>query len=217
MRRLPIGATIVVALAIVLMIGLGVWQLQRREQKLALLDRYAANQHLPPIAMPLVPTDAVLFRQASAMCLQPTAWHREAGRAADGSSGWRAIAQCRAPAGGRTGAEGPGFAVQMGVGADALHTPAWAGGRVSGYITHAPQHRALVEGLFSRAPQELMLVADAPLPGLKPNPPANLDDVPNNHLAYAVQWFLFAGIAAIIYAVALWRRRHPVAVSPERG
>jgi surfeit locus 1 family protein len=30
--------------------------------------------------------------------------------------------------------------------------------------------------------------------------------VPNNHLAYAVQWFLFAGVAAVIYALALRRR-----------
>lgn len=224
--RLPIGATIVVALAVAAMIALGVWQLQRREQKLALLQLYAANQHLPAIAMPAFPDDAVLFRHATAMCLQPTAWSREAGRAADGSSGWRAVAQCRAPARGGTSAEGSGFAVQMGVGGDALHNPVWAGGPVSGYITHAPQHRALIAGAFSRAPQELMLVADTPLPGLKPNPAANLDDVPNNHLAYAVQWFLFAAVAAIIYAVALWRRRQdgfaperrgPVAPPPARG
>jgi len=32
-------------------------------------------------------------------------------------------------------------------------------------------------------------------------------DIPNNHLAYAVQWFLFAGIAGVIYALALKRRR----------
>jgi cytochrome oxidase assembly protein ShyY1 len=32
-------------------------------------------------------------------------------------------------------------------------------------------------------------------------------DIPNNHLAYAVQWFVFAGVAAAIYAILLWRRR----------
>ncbi|MBM3928735.1 MAG: SURF1 family protein, partial [Sphingomonadales bacterium] len=39
------------------------------------------------------------------------------------------------------------------------------------------------------------------------NPAPDLSAVPNNHLAYAVQWFLFAVVAAIIYAMALRRRR----------
>jgi surfeit locus 1 family protein len=33
--------------------------------------------------------------------------------------------------------------------------------------------------------------------------------IPNNHLSYAVQWFLFAGIAVTIYFLALrqrWRK-----------
>ncbi len=30
--------------------------------------------------------------------------------------------------------------------------------------------------------------------------------MPNNHLAYAVQWFLFAAIAGAIYVLALRRR-----------
>ena len=41
----------------------------------------------------------------------------------------------------------------------------------------------------------------------------NIGLVPNNHLAYGVQWFLFAAVAAIIYAVAVLRRRAPVAGS----
>ena len=31
-------------------------------------------------------------------------------------------------------------------------------------------------------------------------------DVPNNHLAYAVQWFIFAAAALIIYILAVRRR-----------
>ena len=51
-----------------------------------------------------------------------------------------------------------------------------------------------------------MLVAAPPPAGLAANPGPDLSAVPNNHLAYAVQWFLFAGIAAIIYLLALRRR-----------
>ena len=52
-----------------------------------------------------------------------------------------------------------------------------------------------------------MLIAGEPVPGLKPLAPPNVADVPNNHLAYAVQWFFFAGIAAIIYVLALRKRK----------
>src|SRR3546814_17082290 len=52
-----------------------------------------------------------------------------------------------------------------------------------------------------------MLVADAPVAGLRASAVPNGADVPNNHLAYAVQWFLFAAAAAAIYILALRRRR----------
>ena len=208
MKRVPVVATALVALAVAAMIALGFWQLQRRQEKLALLAVYAANQHRAPIAMPAGPDDAVLFRRATATCTHPGGWRRDAGRDARGGTGWRAVVQC-------DGNGGAAFAVQVGVGSDPVHDPAWAGGPVSGYITHAPQHRALIEQMLSPAPSELMLVADAPLPGLRANPLPNLDDVPNNHLAYAVQWFVFAGIAAIIYLLAL--RRRLVVPPPSRG
>ncbi|HNJ47416.1 MAG TPA: SURF1 family protein, partial [Novosphingobium sp.] len=31
-------------------------------------------------------------------------------------------------------------------------------------------------------------------------------DIPNNHLSYAVQWFLFAATALVIYGLALRKR-----------
>ena len=51
-----------------------------------------------------------------------------------------------------------------------------------------------------------MLVAATPPDGLQPNAAPDLDSVPNNHLAYGVQWFFFAGVAAIIYVLAMRRR-----------
>ena len=208
MRRLPIVPTIVVAIAVAAMVALGVWQLHRLAEKEALIALYARNQALPAIALPRFPDDGVLFRRASAFCLQPVGWSKQAGRAADGSMGWRQIAACR------TGAEGPGFSVQLGVGSDPNARPHWAGGRVSGYITHVPDHRPLVLSGLDRTAQPLMIVADTPPLGLKPNPPADLSAVPNNHLAYAVQWFLFAAIAAIIYAIAVRRRMRAVVPPP---
>jgi cytochrome oxidase assembly protein ShyY1 len=201
-RRVPVFATILVAIAVAAMVALGIWQLQRRQEKDALVARLAANRDLPPIAFPQIPIgDDLLFRRAGAFCLQPTAWQSEGGHDATGKPGWRQIAQCR------TGAEGAGFAVQIGVAATPNAKATWAGGAVQGYIARAPDHRPLIAGLFDKGvPKTLMLVADPPLGRLAANPAADLSSVPNNHLAYAVQWFLFAGIAATIYALALRRR-----------
>jgi surfeit locus 1 family protein len=201
MKRVPVIATAIVALAIAAMVALGVWQLQRRDQKEALLAQLAANEHLPPIAFPRIPQgDALLFRRASAFCLEPVTWQVLGGRDASGKAGFRQIAGCR------TGAEGPGFMVQLGVGTSATAKPRWKGGRVSGYISHAPSAVPLIAAAFSSVPKTLMLVADPPQADLGANPPPDLSAIPNNHLAYAVQWFLFALIAAVIYGVALRRR-----------
>ncbi|HBM05474.1 MAG TPA: threonine synthase, partial [Erythrobacter sp.] len=42
--------------------------------------------------------------------------------------------------------------------------------------------------------------------GLAPLAPPDPRDLPNNHLAYAGQWFFFALTALIIYILALRRR-----------
>ncbi|MBR0552495.1 SURF1 family protein [Stakelama marina] len=196
MKRVPILATVIVAIAAAAMVSLGVWQLHRKEWKEALLARYAANEHRPAIAFPRFPDDSVLFRKASGFCLKPVKFQMEGA----GRNGFRVVALCR------TGAEGPGMYVQLGVTHDPHKQITWKGGDVSGYISHAPDHRALIEGIFDQRPKPLMLIADTPPDGLAANPPPDLSAVPNNHLSYAVQWFIFAGLAVLIYALALFRR-----------
>ena len=201
MRRLPVLPTIIVALAVAAMIALGVWQLvDRLPKKEAFLVQLAANPARAPIAFPRVPDDTLLFRRASGFCLQPAS----IALAGAGASGYRAIARCR------TGAEGPGMIVQLGTTRDPNAKVAWTGGEVRGFISHAPDGRSLVGSLFDRRPQDMMLVADTPAPGLAPNGRPDVASVPNNHLAYGVQWFLFAGIACVIYVLAVVRR-------PSRG
>lgn len=203
MKRVPIFSTIFVLAAIATMIALGLWQLDRRAEKTALLTLYRANLSQPAIAFPkFAPVaDAALFRPSSLLCLEVTGWQTEAGRSAKGASGYRWIAQCR------TGAEGPGALVDMGVTRNPTLKPAWTGGPVFGRVTVEPSHMSLLDRV--RGKQEVlrpMLIAATAAPGLEASAPPSPDDVPNNHLAYAVQWFLFAGIAAIIYLLALKRR-----------
>lgn len=203
MPRFPLIPTIIVALAVALMIGLGVWQLERRGEKLAALQLYAANFDKPEMAFPRLPVgDQYLFRRANAFCLQVIGWQSQGGRAANGSNGYRHVAQCR------TGAEGPVLLIDMGVAPDPKFQPVWKGGPVTGTIIHAPDHRPLLAGLFDSEPKHLMLISATAAPGLQPTARPDLSSVPNNHLSYAVQWFLFALVASVIYVLALrWRQK----------
>jgi cytochrome oxidase assembly protein ShyY1 len=204
--RLPLIPTIVVGLAVAAMIGLGIWQLERRAGKEALLAQLAANFGKPQMAFPRLPVgDQYLFRRAAALCLEVVGWSSEGGRSAKGTSGFRQIAQCR------TGAEGPVLMVDMGVATDPKLRPVWKGGAVIGTITHAPDHRPLIASVFgSGGPKTLLLVSEQAAPGLEATAKPGLGSVPNNHLAYAVQWFLFALVAAGIYLLALhYRQRAP--------
>ena len=69
----------------------------------------------------------------------------------------------------------------------------WPGGPVSGVIGPDKDMR-------------MRLVAATAPAGLEPVAPPSLSSIPNNHRSYAVQWFLFAGIAALIYGLALRSR-----------
>ena len=52
----------------------------------------------------------------------------------------------------------------------------------------------------------MRLVSTTPGPGLAASALPSPDSIPNNHLNYAIQWFLFAAIAGVIYVLALKRR-----------
>ncbi len=202
MKRVPLLATIIVLAAVSLMIKLGLWQLDRADEKAALLSRLAVAGEQPEIAFPAVPSnDSLLFRKAGGFCLTPVSETVESGRNMAGKSGWRHIVRCR------TGAEGPGIVVDIGWSADFKTRSGWKGGPVTGIIAPQPDHRSLIALATGRAAWPgLMLVASTPAPGLQPSAAPDLKEIPNNHWSYAMQWFAFAGIALGIYALALWRR-----------
>ena len=88
MKRLPVIPTMVVGLAVLAMLVLGVWQLQRRGEKEALIARYIANLNLPPMAYPQlapVPPEA-MFRKARVHCLRVAGWRIEGGRTPGGQA-----------------------------------------------------------------------------------------------------------------------------------
>lgn len=201
--RFPLLPTLVVAAAVLVMVALGLWQLDRREEKEAMLARAAANPGKASVSFPqLGPVDPeILFRPSSVQCLRVVGWRTEAGRAADGSTGYRFIAECV------TGAEGPGALVAMGVTKRPDAGPTWTGGQVAGWISEEPDHRPFIARLGGKPlPLRPMLIARTAPAGLKAAAPPSAADVPNNHLAYAVQWFFFAAVAIAIYLLALRKR-----------
>ena len=190
-RRVPIVATVVVLLAVATMIGLGLWQLKRLDEKEAELARYAQAQAMSSdVAWPTSPAqyEGAFYRHSSVECSSVEGIDTTAGHSANGETGWAHIARC-ALAGGGTADVALGWSREP-------RTPQWTGGEVAGFV--GPYRDGV------------KLVAAPPQAGLAQLAAPDPRDVPNNHLSYAVQWFLFALTAAVIYLLALrkrWRAR----------
>jgi cytochrome oxidase assembly protein ShyY1 len=195
--RWPVLPTLIVAAAVLAMIGLGIWQLRRADEKAALIAHYRSAEGQSPVGWPALPPadDALLYRRASGFCTEVTGWRSVAGRNRAGRTGWSHIAACRTG-----GLEGPGMQVDMGW-SQGHQPPAWRGGEVSGVIAPDREHR-------------IRLVSDSAAPGLEPSARPNPEDLPNNHLMYAFQWFFFALAAAVIYVLALRRRQKVAGEAP---
>lgn len=200
MRRLPLVPTLIVALAVATMIALGLWQLRRAEWKEHLLAQYAAAASLPALDLdPLIArgaaTPPLAYRRVLATCtardVQPElrGWSSR-----DGRGGTAYLVPCR------PGADGLGGRLLVNLG--------WS------YVPDT-RLRLSAEGLIAghlggdEPGQPLILTTATATPPLTPSRAASSEDIPNNHLSYAFQWFFFAATAVVIYLLALRRRRAP--------
>ena len=229
-RRFAVIPALATAIGIVILIGLGIWQVQRLHWKEGLLARIASLQSASPQAL-----DGVLRRAANdpdidyvrvrATCPDiETAPYLRLYSVKDGYAGWRIIAACPLT-GGSYGAilVDRGFLDQrlkLTVG-QTISTPIVGilrRGDTRNFVTPrndpaqnlwygrdiAAMARAL--GVSKPAPTYLMLEQPAPPPGgpvIAPLP----SDIPNNHLQYAITWFGLALALAGVYAASLWRKR----------
>lgn len=185
-RRVPVLPTLVVLLAVALMIGLGFWQIDRLHQKEAMIARYTAALTLnSDVAWPenADQREAALYRHGSFTCTRVLRQSAQSGRNAKGASGWAHVATCR---------DGAGEAQVVLGWSREPGSPVWTGGEVRGFI--AGNAKAI------------RLIVQPPLAGLEANAAPDPRDLPNNHFAYAVQWFLFAATALVIYAIAVRKR-----------
>lgn len=180
--KVPLVPTLVVLVAVAIMVRLGFWQLDRLAEKESLIARYQTASLLAPLSA--IPADAapedLHYRRAGFTCSTVSGWRDIAGRSATDQPGYVHIAQCP---------EGE-VAIGWSEGPEPVE---WAGGPVTGVISPGGD-------------AGWRLVADPPQAGLEANALPDPSDLPNNHLAYAVQWFLFALTALVIYALALRKR-----------
>lgn len=180
----PVIPTLVVLAAVAVMIRLGFWQIDRMQEKEALLARYAAARTMSadvPFPQDAAAAQPVLYRHARVDCRQVTGVTVIAGHSAQGESGMAHVADCLLAGGGKA---------RVVLGWSRNPAPVeWRGGIVMGVVAPGPR-----------------LIADPPLVGLAPNARPDPTDLPNNHWSYAVQWFLFAATALVIYVLALRKR-----------
>lgn len=194
--RFPVFSTIVVCSAILTMIALGVWQLQRKQWKEALIARYAAaSQQTGDVPWPERPAavEDALYRTSHFHCDKVLSMTTIAARNALDEPGLAVVATCRL-----------GLKSEVAVSLGWSQQPkiiAWEGGEVHGIVASG--------GKDADGNPRARLVAYPPAAGLQPLAKPDPNSLPNNHLAYAVQWFAFAVVASVIYGLLLYRRLAP--------
>jgi len=150
--------------------------------------------------------DTLAFRRAHLFCIVATPASQLGGASRTGGPGFRNVVGCRladgrmiladigwSPINGR-----PVFPV-IGQGIE-------ANGRL---IPDEPlAGRVFPHGRAGLLP--VLIVMETPVAGFQPSIAPSIADIPNNHRAYAAQWFLFATIAMIIFVLAVRRRNRSV-------
>ena len=195
MTRLPIIPTVLVVAAAAVMVALGIWQLGRADEKAALIERYSrAGQLTAPVPFPRNQREIAdrLYRYSQFRCSEVVSQTTKAAQNRSGRSGIGLVAVC-----------GDGDS----------QTDVVLGWRQEPKLVEF--EGGVIEGWLSPLGEGVQLVADPAVAGLEPvrrPDPANL---PNNHLAYAGQWFFFALTALVIYFLALSRRRRERSPAPK--
>lgn len=203
-RRLPIIPTIITAVGVLILCGLGRWQLERRVWKHELIARLEAATHLPPVTpsefrAAMAGDISVQYRRAEISChagqVQP--YDLRPGSSAAGDSGFFVVVSCRPNR----------------LPPDIVAVAGWTRRADASRMTLNLDHElagTVIENPYGKAPNRprFMLIPDTAIPPLgKPAQPSP-EDLPDNHLAYAGQWFGLAIALVVVYG--LWLRRRGV-------
>ena len=227
MKRFPWILTLAVIPCLALLIGLGVWQVQRLSWKEGLIDQADAAAKMPPapIADVLTASDPE-FRKALVVCPGlPTAPFVELQTIHDGNVGVRLVSICRAPGEARPFLIDRGFlpdtvsarprviesTLPLSLLVELRRTPRAGGGMTpppAGNHFYARDSIAIAKALGAPEASEFTLYAlsssNPELGALEASaPPAAFA---NNHFGYALTWFGLA-VALMGFYVAMLRRQ----------
>ncbi|WP_297695781.1 SURF1 family cytochrome oxidase biogenesis protein [Phenylobacterium sp.] len=228
----PFGLTLTVAIAFALLVGLGVWQLQRLKWKEAILAHIAALQTAKPQPLSSV-LDAVAqgrdadYTRAAVTCPGLSrAPFLELYALQGPQAGARLISACPVESAAyRTILVDRGFLPDTVAERPAVDPADRTPVAITGILRKparpgwlAPKNRpplwfvrdvpAMARTLGAPSPAPVMLMAEtAANPELKALTPSPLPlDIPNRHLEYALTWFGLAGALLAVYAARLFGR-----------
>ncbi len=229
--RPGLGSALTVLVCLAILIGLGVWQLQRLKWKEGVLARVAALQSAParPLGEILKGGGDFDFVRVSLDC--PDLERRPLLRlfgVRDGIAGYRLITACPIAAAGYSSilvdrgftsfdqavaAMQPGRAVLPGPVTGVLRkgdkpTFVTPGNRLGENLWYSRDVQAMARQLHAPAPAPIYLMIERPAPAAGGPVPAPIPpDIPNRHLEYALTWFGLAAALIGVYAAMLLRRR----------
>lgn len=226
--RPALWPTLITVPAVLVLLGLGTWQVERRAWKLDVIERIETRMGAMPVALPAgdVPADDWEYRRVS---LTGTFLHEKSlyivANSGVGRPGWHVVTPLA-----RADGAGP-VLVNRGWVPQEMKDPATrAAGTAAGPVTvtgvvRKPWHQgwfvpdndtaknvwffadtdAMWRQVGLTGPALTVEADDTPNVGGWPRGGQTRVNVPNNHLEYAITWYSFAVLLVIIYLV--WHRK----------
>ncbi len=229
------GFTALMLAALAVLMGLGFWQLQRLQWKEGLIAKIEARTKAPPIALKDAIAMAEQGRDPSYYRVRASgrfdhAKERYLFSVSEGRGGWHVIAPFATE-------DGETVLIDRGFVPDDRRAPASrTEGQVEGVVavtgivrmpetpgSFTPDNEpeanrwfwrdlaAMARSMFPSEPVKLapfFLEAEkGEVPGGWPEGGQTRLDIPNNHLQYAITWFLLAACLLAVYGVYVWKAR----------
>ena len=232
-RRIPVVATIATAVAMAILIGLGVWQVERLKWKQDLLARIEARRAAParPLAAVLAaarPGEDLEFTRVTLDCPGlSTARYVELYSIQAGVAGARLVSACPLPGRSHEAVLVDRGFVDEAISARPPQTVSSAPAAVTGVLRRGGKGSSLtparrgarwfvrdIDGMAGalgvRSPLPYVVAAETSSnPEWKALRPAPLPGaISNNHLGYAITWFGLAGALLAVYLGFVLRRGH---------
>jgi len=221
LRQRILFPTIATVVMVVVLLGLGIWQLERRGEKQAILARIDAAEAAPAIPAPEAPEQFTkIFVSGRIDPTRTARYLSEVRPTRQGEQIGSRVIQPLMLADGLPILVDRGWAPEVNAVLDTpdsifegyarlrddggSFTPNDDVARLHFYSPNAAKIGEAL-GLARVAPYILVAIAEPPPAGHFPLPAQRLPRPPNDHLSYALTWFGLAAVLSVIYA--LWLRK----------